>query len=118
MISLKRHSVMSLELASRCGWIDRHPRELFIRQPSTGSAFDFRAQPFDQLRGAFVRIHGMAAQTGTIAAMQSLTWRRKKIDILARRFFGRARWSAENSCRADADKKNAFKTRVAIHQRA
>jgi hypothetical protein len=57
----------------------------------------------------------MAAQTGTIAAVQCLTRGREKIDILARRFFGRARWPAENSRRADADKEYAFKARIAIH---
>src|SRR4029077_3548649 len=110
MVSLKCHSIMSLELPSRRGWIDRHRRELFIRQPSTGGAFDFGAQALDQLRRTFVWIHGMTAQTGTITAVQRFTRRREKIDILSGRFFCRASRSAENSCCADADKKNAFKT--------
>src|SRR5207253_10348121 len=104
LVSMTRHSIMSFELSSRRGRIDRHRGKLFIRQPPIGRAFHFSAQALDQSRGAFVRIHGMAAQTGTLAAVQCLTRGREKIDILACRFFGRARWPAENSRRAHADK--------------
>src|SRR5439155_12059345 len=49
MVGLKRHSIVSLELASRGRGIDRHRRKLFIRQPSTRAALNFNSQTLDQL---------------------------------------------------------------------
>ncbi len=60
----------------------------------------------------------MASQTGTISALQRFTRAREEIDILLRRFFRRAGGPAKNSGRTHPDKKNAFKTRVSIHERA
>src|SRR4029077_14108408 len=108
--SLKCHSIMSFELAPGRGWIDRHRGKLFIRQPSAGGAFDFHAQALDQFWRALVRVHRIATQAWSITPMQRFVRRREKIDILSGRFFCRASGSAENSCCADADKKNAFKT--------
>src|SRR6202040_4227742 len=95
MVSLECHSIVSLELPSRCGWIDCHRRKFFVRQPTVRGTFDFRAQALNQFGRTFVWIHRMAAQTGTITAVQCFTRRCEKIDILARRFFRCARWPAK-----------------------
>src|SRR5439155_25218 len=49
-------------------------------------------------------------------ALRRLVRSGKKIDVLAVRFFGTARRSAENSGRAYADVKDSFKARVALYQ--
>src|SRR4029450_13522146 len=116
MIRLKRHSVMTLELASRGGWIDSHRCQFLVGQASTRCALDFSTQALDQFGRTFVRIHRMTTQTGTITIMQPLGRGCEKIDILARRLFRRASRPAENSCRAHSNKKYAFEARVAVHQ--
>src|SRR4051794_31775467 len=118
MVSLKRHSIMTFELTPRGRWIDRQGSQLFIGQSAAGSTLDFCAQSLDQFRRTFVRVHWLAAQTRTIAAMQSFARCREEIDILARRLFRRASGPAKNPGGANTDVENPFKTRITINQRA
>src|SRR5207245_6948098 len=103
IVSLECHSIVSLELPPRRGWIDGHRRKLFVRQPTARGVFDFRAQARNQFGRTFARIHRMAAQTRTITAVQCFTRCREKIHILARRLFRRASWPTKNSGSPHAD---------------
>ena len=87
MISLKRHSIMALELSARGRGIDRQRGQLLVGQPSARRALDFRAQSFDQFRRTLVRIHRPAAQTWPITAMQRFTRRREKKSTFSRAGF-------------------------------
>src|ERR1700682_2792741 len=118
MVSLECHSIVSLELPSRRGWIDRDRRKFFVRQPAARGTFDFRAQALNQFGWTFARIHRMAAQTGTITAVQCFTRCREKIRILARRLFRRASWPAKNSGSPHANVENAFEAGITIYQGA
>src|SRR5437667_8367188 len=109
---------MAFELASRGGWIDSHRCQFLVGQTSTRCALDFSAQSLDQLRWSFVRIHWMAAQARTIAAMQRFTRGCEKIDILARWLLRRASGPAKDSSRANAGVKDSLKAGIATHQGA
>ena len=109
---------MALELTSSSGRIDRYRCQFLVREPATRRAFDLGTQALNEFGRTRIGIEWMAAQTGPITAPQRFARCRKKIDVLARRFFRCARRPAENSGGTHSDVKNSFKTRIAIHQRA
>ena len=118
MISLKGHSIMPFELTARGRGIDRQRRQFLVCEPPARGALDLRTETLDQFGRTLVWIHRVAAQTGTITADQRLTRCREEIDVLACWLFRRTGRPAENSRRTHSDKKYAFKTRIAVHQRA
>jgi hypothetical protein len=106
---------MTLELASRGGWIDSHRCQFFVCQTSTRCALDFGPQALDQFGRTFARIHRMTAQTRPIPIVECLAWCCEKIYVFSRRLFRRASRPAENSSRAHANEEDSFEARVAIH---
>src|SRR5207247_11290411 len=64
VIRLKRHSIMTLELSPRGGWIDRERCQFLVRQPAAGSGLHFRGLTLAHVRlmpGWIERVAGTAS---------------------------------------------------------
>jgi hypothetical protein len=118
LISLEGETVVAQEPATHARGIQSLGPQIRILPPARWVRFDLLKELLDPFGRCTMWLHGIASPAGAITSDERIAHGRIELDVLAKRFFRRAGWAAENAGGSDGGEEYAIERRIALGQRA